>query len=90
MKRQASDGYSSYFFASDVGRQKMTDPFPELMKQYKKSPYANKEDVAALSKLTGLTNQQIDGWFQAERDRNKVQTKSNPSLSEQHPEVGFF
>ena len=78
MKRQASDGYSSYFFASDVDRQKMTDPFPELMKQYKKSPYANKEDVAALSKLTGLTNQQIDGWFQAERHRNKVQTKSKP------------
>ena len=85
MKRQAFAGYSSYFFASGVGRQKLTDQFPELLEQYTKSPYVNKDDVAALSKLTGLTNRQIHAWFHAERHRNKE--KSNLRFSEQYPEL---
>ena len=45
MKRQAClqafSGDSSYFFAGGVGRQTMTDQFPELLEQYKKSPFPN-------------------------------------------------
>ena len=85
MKSQAFDGVSSYFFASGVGRQKMADQFPELLQQYKKSPYVKKEDVTALSKLTGLTNKQIESWFTTERHRNKV--KQSRSITEKRPEL---
>ena len=86
IKRQTFDSGSSYYFNSGVGRQKMTDQFPELLEQYKKSPFVNKEDVAVLSKMTGLTHKQIKSWFIAERYRNN-DVKAERSIAEKHPEI---
>jgi len=89
IKHQAFDGSSSYFFASNVGRQKMTFQFPELEEHFIKSPYINKEDLIVLSNTTGLTQSQISSWFQTERHRIKL-TTNQKQTSEKHKLLEWF
>ena len=79
-------GDASYFFVSNFGSKSMATKFPELVEQYKISPYVKSENIASLSNSTGLTHTQIRNWFENQRKRNG-ESKLASHASTRHPEL---
>ena len=93
--KQQTQNDTSYFFVRNYGSKStenlLANQVPELVEQYKISPYIRGEDLTSLSSATGLTKNQIKSWFYRERDRKSEKGENlikSPLLADTYPDLG--